>query len=110
MFTSVFATASVRDLRAAEAFYTQLFGTAPDSRPMAGLLEWHLPHGAGVQVFEDPDRAGAGSLVLTTDDLEGDMERMCGAGLELGEPQSGGGARILELTDPEGTRIVLFGA
>lgn len=110
MFTSVFATASVRDLRAVEAFSTQLFGAEPDSRPMAGLLEWHLPHGAAVQVFQDDDRAGAGSFVLTTDDLDADVERMRGAGLECGDPQSGGGARIVRLSDPEGTRIVLFGA
>ncbi|MGP5267991.1 hypothetical protein ACTXLV_13605 [Brachybacterium alimentarium] len=69
-----------------------------------------LPHGAGVQVFEDPERAGAASLVLTTDDLDQEVARLHESGVDGGEPESGGGARILPLIDQDGNRIVLFGA
>jgi catechol 2,3-dioxygenase-like lactoylglutathione lyase family enzyme len=109
MFTSVFATASVRDLRTAEVFYRRLFGAGPDARPMDGLLEWHLPQGAAVQVFEDPARAGGGSFVLTSDDLEAEVRRLREAGIACGDPESGGGSRVLPLADPDGNRIVLFG-
>jgi len=68
--THVMAGALVSDLVTAEAWYTTLFGRAPQTRPVEGLLEWYLPDGSGVQVHRHPSRAGFSSLVLGTDDLD----------------------------------------
>ncbi|GAA1305860.1 VOC family protein [Brachybacterium tyrofermentans] len=110
MFTSVLATITVADLDAAESWYTRLFGAGPDARPMAGLLEWHLSQGNGVQVFAEEEHAGHSALVLGTDDLDLEAARLRDAGIDQPAPQPGGGARVLVLADPDGNRVVLFGA
>lgn len=110
MFTSVLATMTVADLGAAESWYTRLFGAGPDVRPMDGLLEWHLSGGNGVQVFAEAERAGHSALVLSTDDLDLEAGRLRDSGIDQPAPQPGGGARVLVLSDPDGNRVVLFGA
>ena len=109
-FTHVLAGSLVSDLDAAEAWYSALFDRGPDARPMSGLLEWHLPGGSGVQVLLDPARAGRGSLVLGTGDLDATAARLSAASLPHTGPQPGGGARLLLLRDPDGGSVVLTGA
>ncbi|GAB7191973.1 hypothetical protein NUM3379_26810 [Kineococcus sp. NUM-3379] len=109
-FTHVLAGSLVSDLTTAESWYSTLFDRGADTRPMSGLLEWYLPDGSGVQVFHDPRRAGRCSLVLRVDDLDATAERLTRASVRHPGPQSGGGARILELSDPDGNSVVLTGA
>ena len=108
-FTTVLGQSTVRDLGTAEPWYTTLFGRGPDTRPMDGLLEWHLPGGSGVQVWAEPDRAGGSTVVLGSDDLDAAAAALAAAGIEHGGPQPGGGQRVLQLTDPDGNRVVLVG-
>lgn len=110
MIRRVLAHCTVTDLDQAENWYTRLFGGAPDARPMPGLLEWHLGDSFGVQVWSEPDRAGKSSVVLDETDLDAAAERLTLAGIDHGDLQPGGGARILQLTDPDGNRVVLTGA
>lgn len=108
-FTHVMAGALVGDLATAEAWYTALFEAEPHARPMEGLLEWHLPDGSGVQVFQDPSRAGSSSLVLTTGDLDAAAARLRAASVTDSDVERGGGARILRLRDTDGNSVVLVG-
>ena len=108
-FTHVFAQSTVSDLAAAERWYSALFGRGPDANPMEGLLEWHLTADAGVQVWSEADRAGRSTVVLRSDDLDAAAARLAESGIEHGGPQAGGGARILELSDPDGNRVVVSG-
>ncbi len=110
MFNRILASCTVADLERAEEWYTRVFDCEPDARPMAGLLEWHLGSDFGVQVWCDPDRAGHSSLVLGETDLDTAAARLSAAGIDHGGPEPGGGARILQLTDPDGNTVVLFGA
>ena len=110
MITGVQAQATVTDLGRAESWYTSVLGSAPDSRPMDGLLEWHLGGGFGVQVWSEPDRAGHSSMILIDDALDDTAARLSAAGIEHGAPQPGGGQRVLQLSDPDGNRIVFTGA
>jgi predicted enzyme related to lactoylglutathione lyase len=107
---SVLAQSTVSDLVAAEQWYTALWGRGPDARPMPGLLEWHVDSVAGLQVWSEPDRAGRSTVVIGTDDLEDVATRLTAAGLGHGGPQPGGGRRILQLTDPDGNRVVVTGS
>ncbi|MBM7768034.1 VOC family protein [Glutamicibacter nicotianae] len=79
---------------------------APDARLMDRLIEWHLAPGIGVQVFADPERAGHSTIVLEVADLDDQAERLLESGIEHQGPQPGG-ARILQLQDPNGNRVVL---
>ncbi|HJX80042.1 VOC family protein [Glutamicibacter sp.] len=110
MIKGILANCTVSDLQRAEQWYTLLFERAPDHRPMPGLLEWHLGHGYGVQVWYEPERAGDSTFVLDVTDLESDAARLLSSGLARQGPELGGGAHILQLEDPDGNRIVLAGS
>ncbi|RFU20745.1 VOC family protein [Geodermatophilus marinus] len=108
-FRGVLAQATVRDLPAAERWYTTLFGRRPDARPMDGLLEWHLTGGSGVQVWVEPPRAGGSTVVLDVDGLDEVAARLRGDGIDHPGPEQATSSRVLRLTDPDGNRVVLTG-
>lgn len=111
-FSRVLAQVAVRDAEAAERWYATLFGAPPDARPMEGLLEWHLTEDAGVQVWQDGERAGRSCAVLGVDGADGLdalAERLSSAGVAHGGVEPGGGARLLRLADPDGNLVVVTG-
>lgn len=103
------AQLSVTDLTAALGWYARLFGRKPDARPMDGLVEWHLDPSFGVQVWEEPDRAGHSAVILDESDLDARAAMLDAAGLEHGGLQDVTSSRILLLLDPDGNRIVFTG-
>ena len=109
MIDHLLAQCTVTDLDRAERWYHGLFERGPDARPMPGLLEWHLADGFGLQVWSESARAGHSSVVLGETELDAAAARLTAAGFVHDGPQPGGGARILQLTDPDGNRVVLFG-
>ncbi|MEJ6548229.1 VOC family protein [Corynebacterium sp. USCH3] len=110
MITRVLAHCTVSDLDRAHRWYRGVFEREPDAAPMPGLIEWHIGESAGLQVWSEPGRAGASSVVLGDTDIDAVAARMTSLGIEHDGPQPGGGARILQLTDPDGNRVVFFGA
>jgi hypothetical protein len=97
----------VADLARAEAWYSTLFGRGPDARPMEGLLEWHLTDATGVQVWLEPDAAGASGCTIAVADLDAVADALTGAGIEHGGVEEATSVRILRLGDPDGNRLVL---
>ncbi len=93
----VFAVVAVRDLRAAEAWYAELFGAGPDARPMDGLLEWHFGAAGDLQLVQDAERAGGSLLTLQADDV-GSVE-----------DQTSAGEGFRTVQDPDGNAITLVG-
>ena len=108
-FQRLLAQTVVTDLEVAEQWYSTLFGGRPQARPMDGLLEWHLAGTFGVQVWLDPSRAGKSAMVIDESDLDAFAARLDRDGLAQGGPQSGGGARVLILSDPDGNQVVFSG-
>lgn len=100
---------TVSDLGRAVEWYARLFGRDPDTRPMDGLVEWHLAAEFGVQVWEEPDRAGSSTMVLDEDDLDGRIAQVDSVGIEHAGPQDVSASRALMLADPDGNRIVFTG-
>ena len=109
MFNGITATISVGGEKTAADWYTRLLDRAPDARPMAGLVEWRLAETCGIQIWEDPERAGGSTVVIDVDDLDSLTERMDAAGFEHDGPAPGGGRRILPIADPDGNQVVFFG-
>lgn len=110
MIHQLFGNCAVSDPDQAAEWYTRLFGRGPDVRPMAGLIEWHLSDTFGLQLWTDPDRAGCSSVVLGETALDAAAERLTDVGIHHAGPEAGGGARILQLNDPDGNHIVLLGS
>jgi hypothetical protein len=107
---NVLAQATVTDLVTAEKWYSALFGRRPDTRPMDGLIEWHLGDTCGVQVWSEPDRAGHSTVVLGESDLDGLSIRLTEAGIDHSGPEQVTASRILRLQDPDGNRVVITGS
>jgi len=105
----VLAQATVTDLDRAVAWYSTLFGRAPDTEPMSGLLEWHFGPTCGLQVWSEPERAGRSTVVLDETDLDGLAARLATEGIEHGAIERVTASRALQLADPDGNRIVLTG-
>lgn len=109
MIHRILASCTVSDLQHAEQWYTLLFDRGPDTRPMPGLIEWHLGETAGLQVWSEAGRAGQSSVVLGESELDAAASRLSSTGIHHDGPQPGGGARILQLADPDGNRVVFIG-
>jgi catechol 2,3-dioxygenase-like lactoylglutathione lyase family enzyme len=101
---------TVTDRERAEDWYTRLLGRGPDVRPMLGLIEWHLGDSYGLQVWSEPDRAGRSSVVLEETDLDEAAAHAVEVGIAHDGPRPGGAARIVQLADPDGNRVVLTGS
>ena len=106
----ILAHSTVSDLETAERWYTTLWQRGPDEQTMPGLLEWHLGPTTGLQVWSEPGRAGRSTVVMGTDDLDALAAHLKSAGVDHEGPQPGGGARILQMADPDGNRVVIVGA
>lgn len=109
MITRALAQATVTDLERAQSWYDRLFDRTADANPMPGLLEYHLGDSFGVQVFLEPDRAGRSSIVLSESDLDAAAARLRDAGITDADAAAISAGRALQLTDPDGNRVVLVG-
>lgn len=109
MFNGLMASISVGREKTATDWYTRLFGREPDARPMTGLVEWRFAETFGLQIWEDPQRAGGSTVVIDVDNLDAVTVRLRAAGIEHEEPAPGGGRRILPIVDPDGNQVVFSG-
>lgn len=109
MFNGLTATINVGGEDTATEWYTRLLDKEPDARPMTGLVEWRFAETFGIQIWEDPERAGGSTVVIDVDDLDSLTGRLDAAGIEHDEPVPGGGRRVLPIVDPDGNQVVFFG-
>jgi predicted enzyme related to lactoylglutathione lyase len=105
----VLAGVAVADVDAAVPWYERLFGRPPDTRPMEGLAEWHVPAGGIVQLVASADRAGRSLLALDLDDLQHELAAIRERGLDAGALDDATSDKVLfaRTTDPEGNEITL---
>ncbi|MCH1866059.1 VOC family protein [Nocardioides sp. CFH 31398] len=109
-FTGVMANLTVGDLDRSRAWYAAVVGREPDESPMEGLLAWYLgeaSHRVGLQVHEEPDRAGRGGVVLHTEDLAATVARLDAAGVAHDEPFDATHTQVMVMSDPDGNRVVV---
>ena len=100
----------VSDLDRSEGWYTTVLEAEPDNRPMPGLIEWQLSPHAGVQLFEDGERAGQSAMVIAAEDLDALAKRLASSGIAHPDPKAVNVGRVLPLTDPDGNQVVFSGA
>ena len=102
----VYANLSCRDLSASTRWFAVLFGRDRDAAPMEGLHEWDCGSG-GLQLYEKPEHAGAGTLTLIVDDIEAERARLDAAGLVVADLEEADYTTIMRLRDPDGNLVVL---
>ncbi|MFN8611784.1 MAG: VOC family protein [Vulcanimicrobiota bacterium] len=105
MVKNALAGVAVRNLSAAETYYSHLLGRAPDFKPMPELIEWKFPDGGVLQVYLDKEgkRSGNCSISLVVDDLSSERNRLDQAGQAIHSPITD----IWIVQDPEGNQVVL---
>jgi predicted enzyme related to lactoylglutathione lyase len=100
------ASVAVTDLASAETWYTTLIGRA-GSKPMPEVVEWKFPGGGGLQVYALPERAGQCSFTLVVRDIESEIQKLDGMGVDTRERRSGPRVKTVMVTDPDGNHIAL---
>lgn len=103
----IYAGAIVADSAAGLAWYTKFMGRPADDQPFAGMAQWRNMGGAGLQLWQDADRAGKAIMTIVVPDLAQEQARLAAAGLPIGEIVTGTFGGIAEFSDPEGNRIHL---
>lgn len=103
---NVLASVAVKDLGIAEGWYGALLGRA-GSRPMPEVIEWKLPAGGGLQVYALAERAGHCSFTLVVRDIETEISKLEGMGVDTSERSSTPQIKTVMVVDPDGNHIAL---
>lgn len=106
--TNVLPTMQVDDFDEAVTWYEQLFGRAPDRRPIDGLAKWQLVTGGGVQVYRNAAAAGGTTVVINVQDIDADAADLAGRGIRA-EPFDvpSGQFRLAMVEDPDGNTVTI---
>jgi predicted enzyme related to lactoylglutathione lyase len=103
--TNALASVAVNDLRSAAQWYERLFGRPADSNPMPEVSEWKFERGGWLQVYENKQRAGAGSVTFAVEDLEAQIATLEKLGLDAGQPITTKVVKVVMIQDPDGNSI-----
>lgn len=104
---SIFASATVSNFDEALVWYEKLMGRPADSKPIPGMAQWRNMGGAGLQVWQDDERAGNGIITIVVPALEVELERLSRLGLQLANKIEGDFGAVAQIFDDEGNRINL---
>ena len=104
---SIYAHLDCSSLQTSTAWFEKFFARAPDANPMKGLVEWHQGESAGLQLFENSNDAGRGTLTLIVDALREEQARLEAAGLKPGAVEAADTTSVVRLRDPDGNLVVL---
>lgn len=95
------------DLKAAEDWYTRLFGRGPDNRPMPTLTQWEFRDFGGIGVCSDAEIAARGAVFLIVEDIAAERSRLRDLGIRLGDDIPGDYSTLAQVHDPDGNLITL---
>jgi predicted enzyme related to lactoylglutathione lyase len=98
------ASVAVKDVNSSARWYEKLLDK-PASKPMPEVAEWQFERGGGLQVYELPERAGAGSLTLAVDDIDAQIVKLEKLHIDTGNRSNGDRVKTVMITDPDGNHI-----
>jgi hypothetical protein len=99
------ASVAVKDIKTATVWYEKLFRRPADSTPMPEVAEWKFERGGWLQVYELPERAGAGSCTLAVSDIAGVIAHLKSLGIDTSDASSGAKVKTVMITDPDGNHL-----
>lgn len=99
------ASVAVKELTAATEWYERVIGHPPDSRPMAEVVEWKFAGGGWLQVYQLPERAGAGSVTLAVSSIAEQISQLDALGIDTRARSSGDKVKTVMISDPDGNHI-----
>ncbi|HEV7822781.1 MAG TPA: VOC family protein [Burkholderiales bacterium] len=99
------ASLAVKDLRASAQWYQVLLGRPADSTPMPEVAEWKFERGGWLQVYQNKERAGAGSVTLAVSDVDEQVAALKRIGINPGRTMDGPKVKVVMIRDPDGNSI-----
>ena len=99
------ASIAVKDLKTASAWYEKLIDRPADSKPMPEVAEWKFDRGGWLQVYQLPERAGAGSCTLAVSDIAAVKAHLQSLRIDTSEASSGAQVKTIMITDPDGNHL-----
>ena len=99
------ASVAVSDVQSAVRWYEKLLGRPADSKPMSEVAEWKFEGGGWLQVYQNTDRAGMGSVTLAVSDLDEQIDDLRKSGIEPGAPLKSPMVIVVMIKDPDGNSI-----
>jgi predicted enzyme related to lactoylglutathione lyase len=103
----IYASATVSDFDAAIDWYGKFMGRPADDQPIPGMAQWRNMGAAGLQIWQDAERAGKGIMTIVVTDLASEHARLTAQNLPVGEIMRGDFGGVAQIFDPEGNRINL---
>jgi predicted enzyme related to lactoylglutathione lyase len=103
--SNALASVAVNDLPSAMPWYEKLFGRPADSRPMSEVAEWKFRGGGWLQVYQNRERAGTGSVTLAVTDLDEQVADLRASGIDPGAPMKSPKVNVVMIKDPDGNSI-----
>jgi catechol-2,3-dioxygenase len=105
MIDNAIASLAVKDLKGAISWYERVIGRPADSTPMPEVAEWKFARGGWLQVYQLPERAGAGSCTLAVSAMDQVIPHLDRLGIDTSERASGDKVKTVMITDPDGNHI-----
>jgi hypothetical protein len=110
MQLDLFAGVPVTDYAAALPWYERLFGREPSFLPNGTEAVWEVAGHRYVYIVQDPGRAGNALVLLFVGDLEDQVSRIAGRGIEpSGREVHGPSAVKVTYRDADGNEVSLGG-
>lgn len=72
---------------------------------MPEVVEWKFAGGGWLQVYQLPERAGAGSCTLAVSHFEEELSKLVALGIDTSAQLSGDKVKTVMITDPDGNHI-----
>jgi catechol 2,3-dioxygenase-like lactoylglutathione lyase family enzyme len=108
---ALFAGIPVTDLKTAQTWYEQLFGTPPAFFPNDVEAVWELAENRSVYIELKPEHAGHAMVTAFLDDLDAFVDAAAGRGLTPDVRETyDNGVRHTTYRDPDGNEISFGGA
>jgi predicted enzyme related to lactoylglutathione lyase len=99
------ASVAVKELSTAVPWYEKLLGRSADSRPMPEVAEWKFERGGWLQVYQNAERAGSGSVTLAVSSLDEQVSDLEKNGLKPGRRMISEKVKVVMIKDPDGNSI-----
>jgi catechol 2,3-dioxygenase-like lactoylglutathione lyase family enzyme len=103
----LYAAVYVNNLTSSSEFYARVLGRKPDDKPTETLVQWRGFGSAGIQLFQDPSKAGKGIMTLVVRDLAATKSLLDAHKIKIDRIQQGDFGKITHITDPDGNLITL---
>jgi len=103
--SNALASLAVTDLHSTVQWYEKLIGRPADSRPMPEVAEWKYEGGGWLQVYQNQDRVGSGSVTLAVNDLDEQVVDLRNSGIKPSAPMKSPKVNVVMIKDPDGNNI-----